>query len=329
MKKIWTGVFLAASIWMGCKVEDGFDGPDLNDLYGPFSIEAPLSISQDSVDFSLGEEPLFTATFSKKVNWKLSIKGLSSGAQKVQQSFDSHVHFNWNGSTTVFPMFQSEVCAVELTVEQQIDTLRDTIVIITPKVNQGLLISDFETGLNSSWNTFVQSGANMNFGLQSNGNSPQGVRSYVMEGAVSWDWLIGLIDIPATAYGAPHFDLSANATEVYFNTLLYKHPDYDNGIVLLQFREDDNGDGSYTDGSEDMFSVELKGGADGWRLISLKYEDLVTLVNGAAASPLGNGIHEPNKLMQVSILYLANPSTGFSSSGLDYMIFTEGSPLAP
>jgi hypothetical protein len=329
MRKIALTILAASAIWAGCKVEDQFDGPDLNDLYGPFSIEAPLTISQDSVDFSLGENPVFSASFSKKVNWKLSIKGLSSGAQRIQETFDSDVHFTWNGNTTIFPLFRSEVCAVELTVDQQPDTLRDTIFIIAPKVNQGLLLSDFESGLNSSWNTFVQSGASMNFGLQSNGYAPQGVRSYVMEGAVSWDWLIGLVDIPATAYGSSHFDLSSNSSNVYFNTLLYKHPDYDNGIVLLQFREDDNEDGSYTDGAEDMFSVELKGGADGWRLVSLKYDDLATLVNGAAASPIGNGIHEPHKLMQVSILFLANPSTGFSSSGLDYMIFTEGGPLAP
>jgi hypothetical protein len=226
-------------------------------------------------------------------------------------------------------MFRSEYCEVTLTIEQQPDTLRDTIFIIAPKVNEGLLLSDFEGGLNSSWVPFVQSGANMNFGLQSNGMAPQGVRSYVMEGAVSWDWLIGMVDIPASAYGAPHFDLSSNASQVYFNTLLYKHPDYDNGILLLQFREDDNGDGSYTTGEEDMFSIELKGGADGWRLVSLKYDDLETLVNGAAAGPIGNGIHEPQKLLQVSALFLANPSSGFSSSGLDYIMFTEGGPLAP
>lgn len=47
-------------------MEDSFDGPDLNDLYGPFSIESELMISQDSVDFSLGEQPLFSAAFSKK-----------------------------------------------------------------------------------------------------------------------------------------------------------------------------------------------------------------------------------------------------------------------
>ena len=329
MKKVGLALLVAAWMFHGCKVEDSFDGPDLNDLYGPFSIESELMISQDSVDFSLGEQPLFSAAFSKKVNWKLKIKGLTSGAEKIEQVFDSEVNFVWNGSTTKFPMFRQETCAVELTVDQQPDTLRDTIVVIAPKVNQGLLLSDFEGGLNSSWNTFVQSGANMNFGLQTNADVPQGLRSYTMEGAVSWDWLIGLIDIPASAYGATHFDLNANANQVYFNTLLYKHPDYDNGIVLLQFREDDNGDGSYTDGEEDMFSVELRGGSDGWRLISLKYQDLVTLVNGAAANPIGNGLHEPDKLFQVSILFLANPSSGFSASGLDYMIFTEGSPLAP
>jgi hypothetical protein len=53
------------------------------------------------------------------------------------------------------------------------------------------------------------------------------------------------------------------------------------------------------------------------------------LVNGNPAAPNGNGLHEPHKLFQVSILFLANPASGYSESGLDYMIFTQGEPLRP
>ena len=66
MKKVGLALLVAGWMFHGCKVEDSFDGPDLNDLYGPFSIESELMISQDSVDFSLGEQPLFSAAFSKK-----------------------------------------------------------------------------------------------------------------------------------------------------------------------------------------------------------------------------------------------------------------------
>jgi hypothetical protein len=37
MKKIFLilAVFSFSMYWMGCKVDDQFDGPDLNDVYGP------------------------------------------------------------------------------------------------------------------------------------------------------------------------------------------------------------------------------------------------------------------------------------------------------
>jgi hypothetical protein len=52
-------------------------------------------------------------------------------------------------------------------------------------------------------------------------------------------------------------------------------------------------------------------------------------VNGAETAPIGNGLHEPDKLVQVSILFLANPASGYSQAYLDYVTFTEGGPLQP
>ncbi len=325
-------IFIATSIsifWMGCKVDNQFDGPDLNDVYGPFEWVDNLALDKDTVDFASSESVHITASFSKRVEWHLKITGLASGAKKEITGFDATVNEFWEGSTTYFPMFRSESCEVMMYVKGQEDTLRDTVFVLTPKVNQGLLLADFEGGLNPDWVPFVQSGANMNFGLQQNGAAPQGVRSYVMAGAVSWDWLIGMIDIPASAYGADHFALSSNPNQVYFNTLLNKPAEYDNGLVLIRFSEDDNGDGSFDPNSEDMYSYQLQGGQDGWRLLSLKYSDLQALVNGNPAAPNGNGLHEPHKLFQVSVLFLANPASGYSESGLDYMIFTQGEPLRP
>jgi hypothetical protein len=53
------------------------------------------------------------------------------------------------------------------------------------------------------------------------------------------------------------------------------------------------------------------------------------LVNGSPAAASGNGVFEPNKLMQINMLHLANPSSGFAKSKLDYLIFTENKPLQP
>jgi hypothetical protein len=56
---------------------------------------------------------------------------------------------------------------------------------------------------------------------------------------------------------------------------------------------------------------------------------MVTLVNGQPAAPIGNGIREPHKLKEVSVLFLANPTSGYSQSYMDYLIFTQNGPLIP
>ena len=43
----------------------------------------------------------------------------------------------------------------------------------------------------------------------------------------------------------------------------------------------------------------------------------------------GNGVHNPDKLNKVSVLHLANPTSGFAKSGIDYLIFTENEALQP
>lgn len=319
-------------LFIGCKTDDIFEGPSLNDLYGSFSVITQFDISNRDVDFAQGEQTFFTAQFSKNIEWKITVKGLESGAEKDLTGFSNVINESnskWNGSTTRLPMFKDEICAVELSFATAIDTFRDTLTITSAKLNAGLLLSDFENGLNPGWNSFVQSGANMTFQIKNEEIAAQGDRYYDMGGTVNWDWLIGLVNMPATAYGGKTFDLSPIADNVYFNVMLFKKPEINNALILFQFTEDDNGDGVYTTNQEDMFSVEITLSDPGWQQISTKYSDLATLINGAPGAPIGNGLHEPDKLLQVSVLFLANPTSGYSQSYMDYMIFTENAPLQP
>jgi hypothetical protein len=330
MKNTLFFTLLGAIIFLnGCKPEDTFDGPNLEDIYGPFFVSEPLTISDDGVDLAAGETTRLNAKFSKNLNWKLEIVGLSSGALHVHEEFSSAVDYAWNGSTSILPMFRQESCEVILSFENQLDTLRDTLNVESIRPLQGFVLSDFESGVNPGWTRFAQTGSNMSFTVRSNGMAAQGNNYYDMGGTVTWDWLIGLLDIPATAYNVEHFPLSNNPSDVYFNTMIYKPAAYDNGLTLIQFREDDNGDGNYTNGSEDLWAFEISGGADGWSTISKKYSDIVTLVNGQETAPIGNGLHEPDKIVKVSILFLANPSSGYSQAFLDYITFTQGGPLQP
>ena len=325
-------LLITALAIQGCKVDEEFEGPSLTDLYGSFAILEDFDITDRSVNFSENETTTFTALFNKNVSWKLEIKGLSSGAVKEITGFSSQLDATnalWNGSTTILPMFRPEECAVELTFANEADTLRDTLDVTGSRVNAGFLLSDFETGLPSGWNTFVQSGANMTFIVQNNNNAAQGSRYYDMGGTVGWDWLKGLVNIPATAYGSSHFDLTSNPDGLYFNVMIYKPEEINNALVLFQFKEDDNLDGTYNTSNEDLFAVEVSPSVNGWSLISVNYGEMATLVNGQPAAAIGNGIREPHKLKEISVLFLANPTSGYSQSYMDYLIFTENGPLIP
>jgi hypothetical protein len=78
-----------------------------------------------------------------------------------------------------------------------------------------------------------------------------------------------------------------------------------------------------------MYSIQIALADTGWRQVSARYSDLTTLVNGAPAAAIGNGVHEPSKLFKVSALFLANPSSGYAHCFLDYLLFTEGAVLQP
>jgi len=327
--------FIGACVLLitACKTEDDFDGPSLNDLYGSFAVVQGLDASTEEVDFSTGETVFFTAQFSKNVNWTLHIKGLESGAVKEITGFSNLLQSDnslWNGTTSVLPFFKAETCAVSLYVESESDTLRDTVTVLGTRNYPGLLLSDFEGIVNPGWTSFVQSGANMSFGIKDDpAGAAQGNKYFEIAGTVNWDYLIAYLYMPATAYNTSTFSLSTNASDVFFNTMLFKPEELNNGIMLFQFPEDDNGDGVFNAANEDMYAVEIDMTDNGWKPFSIKYSDLQSLVNGQPANPSGNGIKEPHKLKQVNILFLANPSSGYAKARLDFMIFTEGAPLQP
>lgn len=336
MKKMTQKKFSLLAIGLiilgSCSRDDSFDGPALNDLYGEFSVLETLTISNKNIDFENGQSTVFKARFSKTVDWELHIVGQESGAEKIitgKSKVLNSDNATWNGSTTKLPFFKAEKCLVDLILPEDSVNFPDSLNVISAKLNEGLLLADFESGVPNGWGGFVQSGADMSFFTDDTKVSGQGNFYYDMGGEVDWDWLIGYVDIPATAYGSNGFELNSNSNEVYFNCLLFVPDGVTNEVVLFQFREDDDESGSFTEGSEDMYSLELKGLDAGWQKISIKYSDLQALVNGAPAEAAGNKVLEPHKLSNIWILMLANPSSGYSQVYLDYLIFTEGKALRP
>lgn len=336
MKKILVLIVVSIAIF-SCKRETDTLGPNLSDIYGDFQVFEDFDVSNNSVEFSSGEVLNFNARFSKTVDWEVRIVGQTSGATKLltgKSKILDESNAIWNGSTSELPMFKTEMCNAYLSIPEE--GFRDTvesIAIDSTKVNEGFVVADFENGMNTGWNIFKQSGGNMSFFIVESDSAAEASHYYDMGGEVNFDYLIGYFYLPASAYGVATYPLSSNPDNVYFNVMLYVPEGITNEIVLFQFLEDENEDGSFQDATEDMYSMELKHGPDGlqsgWQTISIKYSDLTALVNGAPSTPNGNGIHEPEKLLELRLLFLADPSSGYSQTLMDYIIFTENAPLEP
>ncbi len=329
-------VFLLASVltFTACHREKiDFEGPDLQDLNGTFSMLEPFQVSQSSVNFSQAQTASFTARFSKLSDWTITITGETSHAQKIitgkSKLLDASLAL-WNGSTTAFPLFKKENCTAKLSILGQTDSFSVPITITGLKENPGFLLADFETGVNPKWTIFKQSGANMDFKIKADAFSPQGGSYFNMAGTVDWDWLIGLVDFPATAYGtSPRFALTSNPDDLYFNVLLYGVTGSNQSLVLFSFKEDDNQNGTFEAATEDEYNIQIPITWEGWQLVSVKYSDLNYLVNGNPDTPKGDKLKNPDKLTKVSMLHLADKTLGFASAKMDYLIFTNGKALEP
>lgn len=325
MRKL-LAITLMGLVLVSCRKDeiDTIEGPELNDIYGVFGVLTTFSASQANADFAASQSVYFSCEVSKISNWKLSILGQTSGAEKIIEGTGKVINAStatWRGETTNFPIFQAEMCNVMLTFDGETDTLNTIVTVDAPKVNQGFVLADFETGWVGGWSSFIQSGGMMDFNIKTNSVAPQGGSYYNMQGEVNWDWLVGLVNFNAAAYASVTLPLSDNEDALYFNALIYGEPGYPNSRVLFQFDEDEDENGVFTGASEDRFGIELLIDWEGWQLISVKYGDLIG--NG-----LGGGIHNPDKINAVNMLHLADPSSGLAKSKLDYIIFTENAPVS-
>lgn len=334
MRKIFIIAAVLLFTVVACRKDNKTDGPSISEIYSSFKVMVPFTVSTDTVDFEAGQKAVFTASFNKIVNWEITVTGLSSNARKVITGQSREINSSnatWNGSTSVFPMFKQENCIAKLKIENETDSFMLPVRVAKTKIDQGYIIADFETGLKTAWTRFIQNGASMDFKVKTDATAPQAGAYLNMAGTVNWDWLIGLVDFPASAYGtAKTFALNSNPDNVYLNCLIYGDASAANtSLVLFQLKEDENADGVINASSDDEYDYEIKVDWSGWKLISIKYSDIVTLVNGQPTTPKGNAQHNPDKLGKISMLHLANPNNGFASTKIDYIVFTNDKPLEP
>jgi hypothetical protein len=235
------------------------------------------------------------------------------------------------GEVTNLPFFQEENCSVLLSFKNHEDSIFSSLNINGTKAygnGNELLVSDFENGFNPNFTNFFQTTCLKKI---ENGGAGQGGKYLRQEGTCDWDWLIGYIDYPSANWYQQGV-LNADPENIYFNIMIHGDSTLSptneaNSLFKIEFYEDENQDQYYDPNSEDRLDYEFDINWNGWRMISIKYSDLIMATDPNGGGVSGNSIREPNKIIKIRTLLLANPESGFAKADVDYIIWSEGSPI--
>ena len=313
-----------------------FMGNSLNDQFGELAIVDSLVPNFASFDFSEESIPnYFEASWTKNLEWTLTIIGSQSGATKTFNGFDSKVDINntnWVGSADDFPSFYYENCSVQLVLQDnETEMVLNTEVIIDElrAQQEGLVVvADFEDGYPTNSIEFAQSGENMNFQI-TKGGAAQGQKFYSMGGYVNWDYYLGSLKIAADISefeGVP-------SSLIYFNMAIIGGVQGEvpaNQFIKVICRESDN--------ETYVYEFNPINWSD-WRLVSLPYDEFIL-----EGSP-GNNQKNPSDITMIEVMSLSCPAGPGPISGggepcidntglivktnIDFITFTTNEPYQP
>ena len=338
-------LFLALGCFLHSCTKTEFEGPSIANIYGDFELIKPLIITNKNPSFSSNEQVSFHCEFNKPVEWKIAISGLSTSASRQITGFSTLIDSNviiWSGGPSQVPFFSEETCAIELTFENEIDTLRDTITIVSVKnYDTGIWFEDFEDGLPANGLVYYNTdGGGMTFSL-ANDDALLGNSYFRMGGRVNWDWALGSIDLPLNIT-----NVSQATDDLYINIGILSdleelHTGQFINILISEETETPFNDNTNNNASDlfestmEVYKIKVPVDWEGWQMKSFRYSDFEPV------SPNNPDIKfnmNPNDIRAIRISCQACPSSegnpicpeNFGKdvrTDIDHIIFTTNSSL--
>ena len=322
-----------------------FEGPSIATLYGDFELIEPLILTNKNPSFAINEKVGFHCEFNKPVQWKIAIKGLNTNANREITGFSNLIDSNiivWNGGPSQVPFFSEEVCSIELTFENEIDTLRDTISIVSSKTYEnGIWFENFEDGFPANGLVYYNTdGGGMTFSV-ANDDALLGNNYFKMGGRVNWDWPLGNLDLPINITNVSQdpdnlyinigilSDLQDLHTGQFINILISEETD-------TPFNDNPNNNASdLFESTMEVYKIKVPVDWNGWKMKSFRYSDFEPV------SPNNQNINfnmNPSDISAIRISCQACPSSSGNPicpenfgkevrTDIDHIIFTANTSL--
>ncbi len=344
-KSFWSGAFgllaISGLLATGSCRELDPEGPELQDIFGEFRILTPLTQDRTTVDFSAGETVEFISELSVRTEWTLSIRSIETGARKILEGNEKLIMGDvarWNGSVTFAPLFSAgeHIVATMLFADFPDSTMVSDTILITgakPLPAGGYLISDFEDP-DQVFEKFSEfSFEETSNGIESLFPAAIGSSYWYMFGRDNNNsvFVCGVRITSTSAQGTPVYEFATeNEDKVWFNMFVFG-PGVPNTLLVIDFQEDDNLDGTYVSTQEGTYNYQIAIDWTGWRIISFPYSATAISTNGGLGNVDANGKREVDRIIATQFILLSaggqedNP-VGF---GLDHAIFTINGPFEP
>lgn len=284
----------------------------------------------------------FKVKFNEKVSWVLRIKNFDSTVVKTisgNSSYLDSTNSNWDGSGDGTIFAKGDWIVAELRfVNGSSLILRDTSYIALGKIydkSEATLLWDFEEGKIDAftYNDKKDPGSTTPF-TESSLVPPQGRKSLRMVSADNnGDYFCGGMNIQ-------HLDVETmknyQPRDIYLNMFVYGYPSNNPFEIITKatklnigFSEKDNPLNTKKDfdpKTEDTFEKQISVDWVGWKLISVRYGDLVRSGSKTEGGS-GNGIFEPGKAFSANCNLIASPNGSIVGANIDYVIITYGKPF--
>ncbi|HEY8401814.1 MAG TPA: hypothetical protein VIK89_11150, partial [Cytophagaceae bacterium] len=246
MNKITTIIIIAIISSLFSCSKDEIIGSEIVSISGPVNILDSLKVSDDTIDFALGERPYFLAKFENEAYWEITLssgnayKTLTGGSKEI-----SAINSMWDGSSDAVFSFKPGTVHVTLSFPRSSNKpLLSTSFYMSSKPNlnsNGLLVTDFSqslitspdspTGWASDWQPTEQYDGT---GTPPVGGGPMGkfpvldlidgTPALVMAGQ-PWGQgpYVDFIDFPSRSFNTSWltFPLLSEPNRVYFNMFMY------------------------------------------------------------------------------------------------------------